>query len=119
MGTKVFNEIPEIVDLMPSGGRAGFEYALIASQNIVKAQNEEWDSIDRISAFEIHGPMGKCPVILMGKGKSIYGPSSITSRPKAWIDPTICELTGLWLKGEEPAPKEPPKVVKTVVSAPA
>ena len=109
---KVFEDIPDILDLMPGGGRPGFEYAIVAAQNIIKAQRDGWGAIDRIDAFEIKGPMGSCPVILVGKGRAIYGASPQAHRVPAWLDPTISDATGLWLPGDEPAPAKPaPKAV--------
>lgn len=102
MSVLVFEEIPEITDLLPGGGRPGFEYAFVAAQNVLKAQREGWDPIDRVNAFEIKGPLGSCPTMVLGKGQGVYGASVGSVRSKCWLDPTVSDLTGLWLNGEGP-----------------
>lgn len=105
---KVFDDIPEIQDLLPSGGRPGFEYAIIAAQNIIRAQREGWSTIDRLDAFEIKGPLGTCPAVLVGRGGAIYGASSQAHRVPTWLDRTVSDSTGLWLPGDEPKEEKAP-----------
>lgn len=100
MSVRLFNELPDLLDLMPSGGRIGFEYALVASKNMVRAQHDSWDMVTGQPAFEVEGPMGTCPVVLMGKGKSVPGASSSGGRVVVWFDPDISDATGLWLEGD-------------------
>lgn len=114
MQTQVFEEIPDLTDLMPHGGRPGFEYAIISCSNVIQAQRDGWAAIDRINAFEIVGPKGSCPAMLVGKGDAIYGASPLSMRMKAWYDPEITKVTGLVIEVED----EPVAVVPVAVQSP-
>ena len=85
METLVFEKIPKLVDILPGGGRPGFNYALVGPGRINELKSDasdNWDLIAGLPPIEVGGK----PAFLMGCGEAINGARSTATIPVYWVD---------------------------------
>jgi hypothetical protein len=75
-GESEWNGIPELTELVQSGGAPGVMYCLVRGSELGEMQREEWEIVRGSKSMTIHGPSGSCDsVVLMLKGRPIPGAS--------------------------------------------
>lgn len=105
METLSFYAIPDLKELLPSGGRPGFDYALVCVErlNDLKSDTDaNWDIIANCPAIEVFGQ----PAILMGKGAAIPGGSPESTVPQFWVDEKLEANTPVEPTNEEPVQED-------------
>ena len=93
--TDVYDTYPPLSELLEHGGTPGIEYAYVLGQNIVKAQQDKWETLHRLSAFSVAGRNGAIALVVMGRGEPISGASPHGMVCKLSIDEEADDLLGL------------------------
>lgn len=81
LGPHEWRGVPDLPQLIPSGGRPGVEYCLIPPVHLGTWQRDGWWIVPRIEPLTIHGPTGSADgVLLLGWGTPIPGASPSNGR---------------------------------------
>lgn len=100
MAVLEFDKTPSLRDILPRGGRPGFDYALVTPDRVndLKADTEtNWDLIGGVPPISVRGKAA----ILMGCGAHIAGARPESTVPNFWVDEKL---------EEAPMVQRPPKL---------
>lgn len=91
-----YDYIPTLEQLLPSnGGLPGVEYAIVATSNMRKAQDEGWERLaGNQKIFTVTGPQGEVDCELFGRGKPIKGADAQAGRRRCYVDGSVRDRTG-------------------------
>ena len=92
----LFDRVPTLEELLPqTGGRPGVTYAMVATSNLRKAQEQGWERLaGNTPIWTVEGPKGTVDFELWGRGKPIPGQDPNSSRCLCYVDKSIREDTG-------------------------